>query len=364
MSEEVSIRYQIKIPAATSNEIQSSVENDPKIESEKLMVCDEIDRTLNTEEVSENNFEDPEEAGKTLEALEVAEDNEGYTTPKEFNESDEEIEEVKELSSGTSFTSCNSYGYMRQSILCHASTLSLDSGIVIVSPIDIFLNRDLDKDQDQLQEYSIYQSIENNTISVDIVMEKRPLTVTSEDSDCDYELSLDEVHQRFSAWFNQKEIDTAYSCFTQMDEDLDGYISLGELKRFLEKLEMPQTHLATKNVMAHVVGNHLERLTFCHALLIYGTVLNRLELRKGHLLDRERLRLARSKAVDVSKVGVSGAKQFFEAKIAMQSDPLPPINSDQPVARIAVHSLNTENPGRRVNFKSAAALFKKLENDQ
>ncbi|EDW42122.1 uncharacterized protein LOC6606331 [Drosophila sechellia] len=364
MSEEVSIRYQIKIPAATSNEIQSSLENDPKIESEKLMVCDEIDRTLNTEEVSEKNFEAPEEKQKTLEAPGVAEDIKGFITPKEFNDTDEEIEEVEELSSGTSFTSCCSYGYMRQAILCrdirHASTLSLDSGIVIVPPIDIFINRDLDKDQNQLQGFSIYQSIENKT-----VMEKRPLNVTSEDSDCDNEISLDEVHQRFSAWFNHKEIDTAYSCFTQTDEDLDGYISLGELKRFLEKLEMPQTHLAAKNVMSHVVGNHVERLTFCHALLIYGTVLNRLELRKGHLLDRERLRLARSKAVDVSKVGVSGAKQFFEAKIALQSDPSLPINTDQPVARTPVHSLNTENPDcRRVNFKSAAALFKKLKNDQ
>ncbi|XP_043652831.1 EF-hand domain-containing protein D2 homolog [Drosophila teissieri] len=370
MSEEVVVRDQFEIPAVTSNDSQSSLGNDSKIEPEKLMVCDEIDSTLNIAGVSEKDFKVSEQAD-----IWEAKDTTGYKTPNQFKESDEAapeeisfVEGEEELSSGSSFTSCCSYRYMRKSILCReirdASTLSLDSGIDIASPIDLLLNRDLDKDQDQLQGTPLYPGIEKNSSSTRIVMEKRELTVTSEDSEGDCELSLDEVYQRFSAWFNHNEIDTAFSSFMQADEDMDGYICLGELKRFLEKLAMPQTHLAAKNVMTHVVGKHVERLNFCHALLIYGTVLNRLELRKWHLLDRERHRLARSKAVDVSKVGVSGAKEFFEAKIALQTDHLP-INSDQPVARVPVHSLNKENTGsRRVNFKSAAALFKKLESEQ
>ncbi|XP_026838545.1 uncharacterized protein LOC6552887 isoform X2 [Drosophila erecta] len=345
MSEEFIVRDQFQIPAATSNESQSSLGNDPKIEPEKQMVCDEVDSTLNIGRLFETNFEVSEEAD-ILEVPEKAKDTTGYNTPNEpALEEISFVEEEEELSSGSSFTSCCSYRYMRKSILCReirdASTLSLDSGIDIVSPIDRFLNRDLETDQDQLQGTPLYP-----------------------DSDCDCELSLDEVHQRFSAWFNHNEIDSAFSCFMQADEDLDGYICLGELKRFLEKLERPQTHLAAKNLMTHVVGNHAVRMHFCHALLIYGTVLNRLELKKWHLLNRERQRLARSKAVDVSKVGVSGAKQFFEAKIALQNDPLP-INSDQTVARVPVQTLNKEDTDpRRVNFKSAAALFKKLESEQ
>jgi len=67
----------------------------------------------------------------------------------------------------------------------------------------------------------------------------------------------------------------------------------------------------------------------------------------------------------VSQVGVSGAKLFFEAKIAMQTEPLA-LNSDQPVTKVAAnHSpICLKAASKREQFKSAAAVFKKLESDQ
>jgi len=376
MSEAVDVRDQFAIPAARSNESQTSLQNDPKIELEKWMkveVWDEIINALNIQEVTEESFEATEAAEKNWEVTKKENCEEGIKTLEELEESNEFAikdisfveEEEGELVSGSSFTSCCSYKYIRQSILNrglrNASTLSLDSGIDIDSLTDPSHNRELYQTQDP----STGKYIEENCSSIKIVMEKRKIDVTPEGSECDIELSLDEVCQRFSAWFNRTEIDAAFSCFMQVDDDRDGYICLGELKRFLEKLELPQTHLAAKNVMNHVVGNQESRLNFCQGLLVYGTLMNRLELRKWNLQDRDKQRLARKEAVDVSQVGVSGAKLFFEAKIAMQTEPLV-LNSDQPVTKIAANHSPTclKTASKREQFKSAAAVFKKLESDQ
>ncbi|XP_037727486.1 EF-hand domain-containing protein D2 homolog [Drosophila subpulchrella] len=369
MSEAVDVRDQFEIPAARSNESQTSLQNDPKIELEKWMkvvVCDDIINGLKFQDVTEENFEATEAAVKYWEVTEEANNRKEFEESEEFAIKDISlIEDEGELVSGSSFTSCCSYKYIRQSILNrglrNASTLSLDSGVDIDSLTDPSHNRELYQAQDSPSG----KYIEENCSSIKIVMEKRKINITPEGSECDIELSLDEVYQRFSAWFNRTEIDTAFSCFMQVDEDRDGYICLGELKRFLEKLELPQTHLAAKNVMHHVVGKQEDRLNFCQGLLIYGTLMNRLELRKWNLQDREKQRLARKEAVDVSQVGVSGAKLFFEAKIAMQTEPLA-LSSDQPVTKVAAnHSpICLKTASKREQFKSAAAVFKKLESDQ
>ncbi|KAH8346754.1 hypothetical protein KR084_009981 [Drosophila pseudotakahashii] len=351
MSEAISSQFEI--PAARSNESQTSLRDDRKIVLEKRMevqLCEEIIDSLNIPEDTEDNFE----------ASELPEESKEESNDRPSKDiSVVEKEEEDELSSGSSFTSCCSFKYIRQSILSretrNASTFSLDSGVDIDSLTDPSHSRNIDREQ----------GIGDNSSSVNVVMEKRMLSLTPESSDSDCELSLDEVYQRFSAWFNRTEVDSFFSCFMQVDEDLDGYISLGELKRFLEKLAMAQTHLAVKKVMTHVVGSHEDRLNFCQALLIQGTLMNRLEMRKWSLQDREKQRLARSEAVDVSQVGVSGARRFFEAKIALQTEPLT-LNSDQPVIKTAVNSsaIAQKTASKREQFKSAAAVFKKLECEQ
>ncbi|XP_016959912.1 EF-hand domain-containing protein D1 [Drosophila biarmipes] len=376
MSEAVDVRDQFEIPAARSNDSQTSLQTDPKIELERWLeaeVCDEIINALKIPEISEEKFEAAEAAAKSLGEPEEVTYKEDSEAPEELEESNEFAirdislveEDEGELVSGSSFTSCCSYKYIRQSILKrqlrNASTLSLDSGVDLDSLTDPCHNRELYQAQDPASGKYIGEA----GSSIRVVMEKIKLDITPEGSECDIELSLDEVYQRFSAWFNRTEIDTAFTRFLQVDEDRDGYISLGELKRFLEKLEVPQTHLAAKNVMHHVVGSQEGRLNFCQGLLVYGTLLNRLELRKWSLQDREKQRLARKEAVDVSQVGVSGAKLFFEAKIAMQTEPLA-LNSVQPVTKVAADHSPTclKNSSKREQFKSAAAVFQKLESDQ
>ncbi|XP_017057397.1 EF-hand domain-containing protein D2 homolog [Drosophila ficusphila] len=370
MSVAISVRDDFEIP----NESQNSVRIDRKIETEKRKEVGDWEKVYKTHQnfkvqtVPDQNLEVAEVIIKSEEVPEYQEEySEGIELPElreeteitndvEFSE-DNSFEEEEDLFSCSSFTSCCSYKAIRQSILGReqrdASTVCLKS-------------RDFDPEQNQLEEIPPSEAdLTHNSSSVKIVMEKKSIRFTPESSDGDYDITLEEVHQQFSSWFKRSEIDAAYSSFQQVDENLDGFIGLGELKRFLEKLEMPQTHLAVKRVMTHVVGKHEERLNFCQALIIHGTLINRLELRKWSLQDREYRRLAMAKAVDVSQVGVSGAKQFFEAKIAMQTEPIAS-NSAQPMARIPVaNSPDSQNTrSKSGQFKSAAAIFKKLESEQ
>ncbi|XP_017133561.1 EF-hand domain-containing protein D2 homolog [Drosophila elegans] len=378
MSEVFTVREEFEVPAATPNQSQTSLQNSSKIEPEKFLQIEEILRyvvgnELGIAELAEEIFEVPVVEEKSLEVpleLEHTKEHEKTEEPEDPNDFEltQEISllEDEELSSCLSFTSCCSYKYIRQSIdsrqIRDASTQSLYSFNEIDSLTDASNNQA--KEKLGKETYS-GEDLKTHSSSVKVVMEKRSIIFTPEGSDSDCEISLDEVFQRFSTWFNRTEIDSAFSSFMRVDEDQDGYICLAELKRFLEILEMPQTHLAVKNVMTHVVGNHEGRLNFCQVLLIHGTLMRRLELRKWNLQDREKQRLAMSQAVDVSQLGVRAAKLFFEAKIALQTEPLP-LNLAQPVARIpTTNSQDCQNKGcQREQFKSAAAVFKKLESEQ
>ncbi|XP_017083382.1 uncharacterized protein LOC108116158 [Drosophila eugracilis] len=375
MSETFISREKFEIPAAISNESLTWLQNVPEIEQEKRMeveVSEERDSTLEIQELT----------GENIEISEVSEETE-KVSEEEFNQDIEVPEKNKDslkntsilddddyLISGSSFTSCCSFKYIRHSILSRkerdASTFSLDSGIDIESLENPCQNRVRYHSQDQLEEKpSCGEDTDDNSSTVKIVMEKRTLHFTPENSVCDYEISIDEVYERFSTWFSRAEIDLSFSSFMQVDEDLDGYICLAELKRFLEKIDIPQTHLAAKNLMTHVVDDHEGRLNFCQALIIHATLLNRLELRKWRLQNQERERLAKSDAVDVSQVGVSGAKQFFEAKIAMQTDCFA-LTSDPPLVKVQVNNAPTcQIPvSKRGQYGTAAALFKQLESEK
>lgn len=90
----------------------------------------------------------------------------------------------------------------------------------------------------------------------------------------------------------------------------DGYLSLLELKRMMEVLGAPQTHLGLKGMIAEVDEDFDERLSFREFLLVYR------KARAGELDASSGLaQLAKLTEVDVDKVGVNGAKEFFEAKV-------------------------------------------------
>lgn len=380
MSEAVSDRGELDIPAASANNYQTTLQIELKFvpEPEILTESEKRDELEKLEAAkSEGKLQKPERnSGDTSEGVskEPAEKQEPYR----FLESDA-IDEPQDLGglgdgpdleSGSSFTSCCSYKHIRKSILQrerHASTLSLDSGI----DFDTLVNPSLKLSQQALPTaVPLAEALVDSTTvsSVQILMEQRSMSYTPECSDADFEIGIEEVYLRYAALFSRPEIDIVYSNFTQVDEDLDGYICLAELKRLLEKLDIPQTHLAAKKVMATVVGTNEDRLNFCQALLIYGTLVQRVEVQNYGIHDRVTKRFALTEVVDVSQVGVTGARLFFEAKIAQQQpESIGPavFDQEQPVTRTP-HSTSAEtqsSSSQREQFKCATALFKKLESE-
>ncbi|XP_065156118.1 EF-hand domain-containing protein D2 homolog [Atheta coriaria] len=110
--------------------------------------------------------------------------------------------------------------------------------------------------------------------------------------------------------FTRKEIKQYESTFKKFNTNKDSYLSLDELKRMMEVLGAPQTHLGLKGMIAEVDEDGDGRLSFREFLLVYR------KARAGELdADSGLGQLAKLTEVDVDKVGVVGAKEFFEAKI-------------------------------------------------
>lgn len=89
-----------------------------------------------------------------------------------------------------------------------------------------------------------------------------------------------------------------------------GYLDITDLKRMMETLGAPQTHLGLKSMIAEVDEDGDGRLSFREFLLVYR------KAQAGELSAESGLgQLAKLTEVDVDQVGVNGAKEFFEAKV-------------------------------------------------
>eukprot|EP00057_Strongylocentrotus_purpuratus_P020067 XP_011674541.1 PREDICTED: EF-hand domain-containing protein D2 homolog [Strongylocentrotus purpuratus] len=87
-----------------------------------------------------------------------------------------------------------------------------------------------------------------------------------------------------------------------------------ELKYMMEKLEAPQTHLGLKAMMKEADEDLDDMISFREFLLIFR------KAAAGELMEDSGLNLlAQLSEIDVDEEGVSGAKNFFEAKIAVQT---------------------------------------------
>uniref|UniRef100_T1JIJ1 EF-hand domain-containing protein n=1 Tax=Strigamia maritima TaxID=126957 RepID=T1JIJ1_STRMM len=110
--------------------------------------------------------------------------------------------------------------------------------------------------------------------------------------------------------FSRKEIKSYEQTFKRFDEGKDNFIDFEELKRMMEKLGAPQTHLALKEMITEVDEDKDSKISFREFLLIYR------KTRNGELSADSGLgQLASLTEIDVDKAGVGGAKHFFEAKI-------------------------------------------------
>jgi len=111
--------------------------------------------------------------------------------------------------------------------------------------------------------------------------------------------------------FSRKEIKDYEAKFHLYNESKTGVISLTELKKMMEKLGAPQTHLGLKEMIKEVDEDEDGAIAFREFLNIFK------KARAGDLDEESGLgQLAKLSEIDVDEVGVGGAKTFFEAKIA------------------------------------------------
>ncbi|XP_063365591.1 EF-hand domain-containing protein D2 homolog [Cydia amplana] len=151
--------------------------------------------------------------------------------------------------------------------------------------------------------------------------------------------------------FSRKEIKQYELTFNKFDEGHDGFLDLTEVKRMMERLGAPQTHLGLKAMIAEVDEDQDSRISFREFMLIYR------KARAGELENNSGLEaLARLTEIDVEQVGVNGAKNFFEAKIeelAKTNKFHDEIIQEQEEKRREAE----EKAARRLKFKEKAALF-------
>ncbi|KAI5712764.1 hypothetical protein M8J76_001835 [Diaphorina citri] len=110
--------------------------------------------------------------------------------------------------------------------------------------------------------------------------------------------------------FSRRQIKEYENTFNKYDDGRDGFLDLEELKRMMEKLGAPQTHLGLKAMIKEVDEDNDNKISFREFLLIFR------KANAGELLEESGLsKLARLTEINVEEVGVGGAKDFFEAKI-------------------------------------------------
>ncbi|XP_019880448.1 EF-hand domain-containing protein D2 homolog [Aethina tumida] len=152
--------------------------------------------------------------------------------------------------------------------------------------------------------------------------------------------------------FTRKEIKQYESTFKRFNTNNDGFLSIDELKRMMEVLGAPQTHLGLKAMIKEVDEDGDNRLSFREFLLVYR------KARAGELNEDSGLgQLAKLTEIDVDKVGVNGAKAFFECKIqelAKKSKFEDEIMQEQEERKRS----EEEKAQRRQEFLQKAAIFK------
>ncbi|GMT13323.1 hypothetical protein PFISCL1PPCAC_4620 [Pristionchus fissidentatus] len=113
--------------------------------------------------------------------------------------------------------------------------------------------------------------------------------------------------------FTRKQIKYFTDTFKKYDEDRDNFIDFMELKRMMEKLGEPQTHVALKQIIKKVDEDQDGKVSLREFLLIFRYAAG------GELGLSSEVFKQLADSIDVTKEGVHGAAEFFQAKIAEQS---------------------------------------------
>ncbi|XP_023933218.1 EF-hand domain-containing protein D2 [Lingula anatina] len=158
--------------------------------------------------------------------------------------------------------------------------------------------------------------------------------------------------------FTRKQIQNYQKMFNEYDVGKDKFIDFEELKRMMEKLGAPQTHLALKEMIHDVDEDKDNMINFREFLLIFR------KAAAGELAAESGLYeiYTHLSEIDVDKEGVKGAKNFFEAKIDQQTQEKKfeeEIRQEQEEKRIQ----QEEKKERQQAFKAKTTFFKQeIEN--
>lgn len=151
------------------------------------------------------------------------------------------------------------------------------------------------------------------TLSVCVMMDSRTLKFSESSEECVVASASEMLAKQY--FLEPEEIREAFSIFKACDNNYDGMLDMNEVKFALEKLSIPQTHLTVKGIIAKVVDKTVTELNFCQFLLCYIAIQQN-RIADTNITDLPGSHKALEECVNVSEVGVNGAKQFFEAKIA------------------------------------------------
>jgi hypothetical protein len=151
--------------------------------------------------------------------------------------------------------------------------------------------------------------------------------------------------------FSRSDAKGLVKTFKKYDKSASSSLDLMELKYMMEKLGHPQTHIGLKGMIKEVGGEEATELGMREFFEIFRRAKN------GTLQNEGLKSLADATMVNVSEVGVGGAKAFFEAKaakVAQVSSFEQEIKAEQEVKR----QENIKAKERREAFKSLRGKFK------
>merc|ERR1712047_119187 len=149
--------------------------------------------------------------------------------------------------------------------------------------------------------------------------------------------------------FTRKEIKDFETKFTLYNVSGTGRLSIEELKFMMEKLGAPQTHLGLKAMIKEVDEDDDGAISFREFMLIFR------KAAAGELQEDSGLgMLAKQCEINVEEVGVGGAKDFFEAKIAAIRKTS---KFEEEIREEQESRKGEEEKQRQQSFKERAALF-------
>jgi Ca2+-binding EF-hand superfamily protein len=148
--------------------------------------------------------------------------------------------------------------------------------------------------------------------------------------------------------FTRTELKEYHKKFKAADTGGDGFIDFEELKKMMEKLGEPQTHLGLKAIMKEVDEDLDGLISLKEFLEIFR------KARNGTLTIAGLEKLAQS--INVDEVGVKGAKSFFEQKMK-EANSGSEFEKDILAEREAAKQKADDDKKRRADFKSRQSNF-------